>query len=555
MVAIEIVTAEERRWFSSGDVMVRGNVFYEGRYLGADIEHLFDDVTDPVTFRERVNDLNGQFAVLVDATDAVYAAVDHIASIPLFYGIDEGTVFVGDDPIRMRESLPSEPCDEDAVTEFLLTGYVTGNDTLYPQIKQLQPGQMLSVDRTASGGSSVRQYYSFTDQEIIHERRQPLLERFDTVLKNAFERLGKRADGDPIILALSGGYDSRLAAFMIHRMGYENVYAFTFPDFVTEGDVEIAGEVASRLGFEWAPVELSERDFREFFQSDEYAYLQQTIEDYVTVSPLLLWMLVLKNLKESSAFPDSGVVVTGHDVAGSARDLPPLDDDSGALDADAVVDWLWNKHYRMRHIDDAGIRASMEDRIRSRLPPVDGKDPTTGMDAIIRWYWQERTPKFLARHVSEYQQWGYDRWLPLWDRELADFWSSVPLEYRREKTLYEEHIERLDEGISGDPYPIAGEDTSTDLMKNVVSALETAVTNFPFESAIREAFRKWQTRSVKNSMIHARFAFLSPAQFEKLHPKIQHVKYFHALNKLSRIGCYPPRNSPFYDDIRLYESL
>jgi hypothetical protein len=65
------------------NVAIRGDVFYGGEYFGADVGHLLDDVTTAETFQETVNDFNGQFAVLVDTTDSVYAAVDHIASIPL----------------------------------------------------------------------------------------------------------------------------------------------------------------------------------------------------------------------------------------------------------------------------------------------------------------------------------------------------------------------------------------------------------------------------------------------------------------------------------------
>jgi len=138
----------------------------------------------------------------------------------------------------MNENLPDNSCDQDAATEFLLAGCVTGNDTLYPRIKRLQPGQMLSIDRAASGEPSVRQYYALTRQEIVSESKQTLLDRFDAILENAFERLVERADGDPIIVGLSGGYDSRLIALMLDRVGYEKVYAFTLPSIVTEEDLE-----------------------------------------------------------------------------------------------------------------------------------------------------------------------------------------------------------------------------------------------------------------------------------------------------------------------------
>jgi asparagine synthase (glutamine-hydrolysing) len=553
MVTAELRISEEQ-WHSSGDVTVRGNVFRNGKHLGTDVECLFDDVRNPNAFQGALNDLNGQFAVVVDTPQSVYAAVDHIASIPLFYGIGNTTIYIGDDLIRMKETLPDEPCDQDAATEFLLTGYVTGNETLYPRIKQLQPGQMLSVDRATSNGPSVRQYYSFTDQEIVSERPRTLLDRLDTVLTNAFERLVQRAGGDPIVLSFSGGYDSRLSALMLDRVGYENVYAFTFPDFVTEGDLDVAREVAPEFEFEWSPLKLTERNFREFSRSDEYDHLKRTIEDYATVSPYLLWMIVLEKLKRSPEFPDSGVVVTGHDIAGPTRDLPPYGDGTTTLDAEAVVDWIWTRHYSIRHLDDAEIRSTMQNRIRDRLPSSVGDDPEAAMNAIIQWYWQERMPKFLARHARGYHYWGYDRWMPLWDRELADFWGSIPLEHRREKSLYEAYVRELHEEVLGRPCRIAGDEASTRSKSDVLSALDSIVDHLPIESTIRGLFRRRQMRNVMNSSDYGRFGFLSPGQFETLYPVSRHAKYFHALDKLSRIGCYPPPDSPLYEDVRLYES-
>jgi hypothetical protein len=55
----------------------------------------------------------------------------------LFYAIGERTVYIGDDPDWMNENPPDSSCDQDAATEFLLTGYVTGNDTFDEEIKQL----------------------------------------------------------------------------------------------------------------------------------------------------------------------------------------------------------------------------------------------------------------------------------------------------------------------------------------------------------------------------------------------------------------------------------
>jgi asparagine synthase (glutamine-hydrolysing) len=268
----------------------------------------------------------------------------------------------------------------------------------------------------------------------------------------------------------------------------------------------------------------------------------------------LQWTIALKKLKQSTKFPDSGIIVTGHDVAGSARDLPTYDDSTTSLDTEAVVDWILAHHYSIRHLDDIDAQSVMRDRIRNRITSLTTNDPAAAIDAIIEWYWRERTPKFLVRHVEEYRYWGYDRWIPLWDRELAEFWSSVSLKYRRGKALHEEYIRRLYEEAVGKPCRIARDGDSVH-SKNLLSVLDRTLDYLPMESTVRGIYRRQQTRSILNSSNYNRFGFLSPRQFEELHPKSQHVKYFHALDRLSRIGCYPPHDSPLYEDLRLYESV
>lgn len=550
MSAVEVHT-DENRWSSSDGVLVRGELFSDGTYRETDGAALFDDVYGHASFVERLSTLTGQYAVIVDRGETVHAAVDHIRSVPLYYGTNGDTVYLSDSPSWIRGKLSSDACDPDAVTEFLLTGYVTGNETLYPALRQLQPGQVLTV-RGDDTDPRIGRHFSFTGAETARADRATLLDRLQSALDASFERLARRADGRPLLLGLSGGYDSRLIALMLDRIGYENVYTFTFPDFLTDGDREIASQVAGDLSFEWEPIDITERDLWEFFHADEYERLRASVEDYATVTPFLFWALVLSKVRDAPALPDEGIVLTGHGIGGAGAHQPDFD---AAVDRQTAVDWVWTRHYNMRHIDDADVEARMKRRIRDRVGPVDDGDPTAVLDAIIGWYWQERTPKFLARHADSYAFWGYDRWLPLWDRELAAFWATVPMEYRREKALYRECIEGLSEGTldlsqqSAGTADVGGIDLGTAL-----SLVDTAVSRLPMEETVRNAFRRWQAHSVRNSEQSHRYGFLTDEQFEALHPRTRHPKYFHALDKLSTIGCEPPRESPLYEDLQLYEA-
>lgn len=557
MVRVEVQTTAGAPWLVTESVRFRGHAHYRGEYLEGDVRELFAGVGDAEGFRAVVEDLNGHFAVVLETDDTVFAAVDHIASLPLFYAVEEETVYVGDSPVWIAERLPGETCDGDAATELLMTGYVTGNDTLYPNVEQLRAGQILSVDRDGSEQPSFEQYFRFPESEVVDQTRdrERLFAQFERELTGTFERLVERADGEPLVLALSGGYDSRLVALMLDKLGYENTYAFTFaPDFLTNGDLEVAEQVATELGIDWAPIELTAADFREVARSGELDTVRRTVEDYATAKPLPLWLVVMKKLRDSPAFPDAGIVVTGHDIAGPTKVLPATGDGARDVGVDETVEWILDHHYRLRHLDDEGIRDTMRERVHEWVTDAVDDSLTTPLDAAIRWYWQERTPKFLMRHPDEFAYWGYDRAVPLWDRELASFWSSVPLEHRVGKRLLEEFTAHVSSERIGPTCPIAGEETA-DGGRTVLSTLETVLSTLPFEQGVRDLYRRWQTRKVGESDEYMRFNYLSTEQFERLYPRVQHEKYFHALDTLSRAGCRPALESPLTDDLGLYERL
>lgn len=159
------------------------------------------------------------------------AAVDRVRSISLFYACSGDTLYLSDDAEWVRAQLgEGQATEEVAETEFLLTGYVTGEDTLYSKVKQLQAGEVLKAH--VEGGEIVVQktrYYRYVHREgewaaVNQVNVLPLLDR----VVNCMERLIRWTNGRMIVIPLSGGYDSRLIATTLRRLGYENIIAFSY---------------------------------------------------------------------------------------------------------------------------------------------------------------------------------------------------------------------------------------------------------------------------------------------------------------------------------------
>ncbi|MDI2587661.1 asparagine synthase-related protein [Psychrobacillus sp. NEAU-3TGS] len=130
-----------------------------------------------------------------------------------------------------------------------MTGYVTGKNTLYTNVKQIQAGEYLVFDKK-NKELRTSHYFKFHHGEYSKKNQDELVEELDQVHVRVFQRLIDSLEGRPAILPLSGGYDSRLIAVMLKRLGYENVICFTY-GLCSNWEVKISKMVAEQLGFKW----------------------------------------------------------------------------------------------------------------------------------------------------------------------------------------------------------------------------------------------------------------------------------------------------------------
>ena len=139
----------------------RGHVYYEGRlYSAMDLCRLIASMTLSEIETE-IKKFNGLFSFVKMNDNEIVLAVDHIRSMPLFYAFEDGNVYVSDDAFWILKQLSVVTLDEDAAEEFLMTGHVAGNETLYRQIKQVQPGEMVRIRTRVDKGGEINAFRYF----------------------------------------------------------------------------------------------------------------------------------------------------------------------------------------------------------------------------------------------------------------------------------------------------------------------------------------------------------------------------------------------------------
>ncbi|MEI7903425.1 MAG: asparagine synthase-related protein, partial [bacterium] len=211
-----------------------------------------------------VRQLNGSFAIVVRAGNEVFAAVDRLRSIPLFYGTHDGKLLLSDDAFWVREQSGDATIDPVSEGEFLRTSYVFGRNTLSPSVRQLQPGECLFA---RPEGIEVKFYYLHTHGNYLSLSESEYFDQLDVVFRNVFQRLIDSVRGRTIVVPLSGGYDSRYIAAMLKNLGYEKVICYTYGR-PTSYEVATSRRVAETLGYPWHYVEYNWAKWQEYFRSE-----------------------------------------------------------------------------------------------------------------------------------------------------------------------------------------------------------------------------------------------------------------------------------------------
>ncbi len=431
-------------WETVGAATVRGRAFADGTLLDAEeIAVRFDDaVTDGGSLRTIsavASELEGFFAAVVDAGSASYLVADRARTIPLYYTVDGSTVSDRGRVVRDAVGAETDPVTE---SEFLLTRYVTGSDTIWAGVASVRPGEVIAL-----GGGEIRRrrYWEYWPKpdggEADGDPIKTLREGFETAL----DRLERVAGDRPVVVPLSGGHDSRLVAAGLVSRGRE-VVGFTFGRS-GHPDVELSREVADRLGVRWEFVPYSAAEWRERYRSDACRRYRRNAFGGDALPFLAEWPAVHRLLEEKRV-PADALFCPGHTVATPSERLPAFvgegddrtDGDPIEPRVDALIEYVLERQYDLWGWHDPAFADAARDRIERGLlgdRPADVVDsPATAAAVYERWEWEGRMTTFTNGDLRVYEDAGVEWWLPLWDPAYVRAWSQLPLSARRGKRAH-----------------------------------------------------------------------------------------------------------------------
>ena len=448
----------EKSWQRFNSIWIRGCVIHADKILSLqELECLLkktviNDRIDVELLKATLRGIKGFFAIVWTLPAYTVLITDIVRTYPLFF-------LVSKDRFIIRDSLPTKiGLEEDvcSIIEFMLTGFVSGFNTTWKNVFQVQAGEVVVLHHNSSEISRVcYNFFNPLHPKVIKGvyEEEEFISKLDYTLSLVTERLVKYLNGRTAVVPLSGGWDSRTIILHLKRWGYPRVVAFSYGK---EGNQEsvIAAEVARQLGVEYVFMPYQVDDWRALSESSLYLDYLMYAHNSVSVPHIQDLLAIFQMVRRGIVVSGDAVVIPGHSadfVAGSH-----LRSDHGLIrNIEELVKAIFAKHYVLMPPQVAVsyilefikpnelekllymVYKKIEKQIKSCYQEIGFVDPHALLDF---WNWRERQAKFIVNSIRVYEYFDLDFWLPLWDVDFVKFWENMPLEWRINRMFYHKYI-------------------------------------------------------------------------------------------------------------------
>lgn len=399
---------------------------------------------DKRAFSLGLSGIVGNFAAIVEGQRWILAVVDKIRSYPVFYMERGGSFCVSNSARLLKEKLSLCEIDNNSLLEFRMAGYVTGRETLYKYLYQLQAGELLLWDKSNRVLERER-YYLFHSEKTRPESEDDLIQELDQITNRIFHRIIEQVNGAPIWIPLSGGLDSRLVLCKLKQLGYDNLTAFSYG---ASGNYEAkaAKHVAKKIGVPWQFVPISMKESKVFFYADTRKKYWVYSDGLSNIPNMQDIHAISKLFEQKRLSPEcviingqSGDFITGGHIPSSFLVREP--------DISLLFERAIDKHYSVwLNLKTKENVNKIADKIKDLLD-ID-REKKTNLQRLSRlyerWEWQERQCKYVINGQRIYDFFHLKWFLPLWDDSYLEFWEKIGLEHKYAQRLYKSYLERFD---------------------------------------------------------------------------------------------------------------
>lgn len=383
-------------------------------------------------------------SAVIETKDLIIAWVDHIRSYPIFYSQHNNCFILSQSADEISKKTQYHEFDEENLIEFKLSGYVTGNETLVKNIKCLQPGELLIWDKI-NKTLIIEKYFSYIPTYDSPIKEKEAVYQLGIILDNLTLEVIKRANKRQIAIPLSGGLDSRILLCKLHEHGYTNITTFTYgPRWNFEALA--AKKIAKKLKIPWQFIHVPKKLAKNYFNSQEREDFWQFSSNLKTI-PCSREYAAIRYIHENQLIDKNAIILNGQSgdyiTGGHISEKALSKKDYNEKDLYEVI---INKHYDLWQQYKTKENLSLiKNKIKKLIEVITQKQLTFDKPEIKAqneevWEYEGRQICYVVNGQRIYDYYGYDWEMPLWDKELVDFYSKIPLEMKQNQALYKIYL-------------------------------------------------------------------------------------------------------------------
>jgi asparagine synthase (glutamine-hydrolysing) len=402
---------------------------------------LYSELPSNIELAEMFRSLPGHFATIIDSGLEVVAVVDTVRSIPIFYTLIDGVLFLSNSAASLQQEQSTNRLNITAVSEFVAGGYVTGRDTLYEGLFQLQAGELIRFSKAEKTAKTFR-YFRYRPRFHLEEDKNIVSRRLGETIDEIFSSICDEYRDRPIWISLSGGLDSRLLVTKLHEHGCKDLFTFSYGN-PGNYEAKIAKFIANKLAIPWTYIPPKRSNVKkEDYLAELHSYWDYA--DGLCSMPVMGSYDAIAQIKLEKKIPKNALLINGQSGDFVSGGHIPSELLGEGISGRTLLDVIIERHFALWV--DAPIQIDY-DAIRCRIVTQLHISESTSLSAqqaislYEMWEWEERQSKFVANFQRLYE-WASISWaLPFWDTRLISFWEGVPLKLKIDQQLYRAYLE------------------------------------------------------------------------------------------------------------------
>jgi asparagine synthase (glutamine-hydrolysing) len=431
-------------------------LWFKGYLITTNLHNLFAQLEALTKYKDlsvsnlkRVtSQIKGHFAFVFYWGEGVFASVDKVCSIPVYYFNNKQYKVISNNALSLKEftNLDDSSLLKSSVLEIAMSGYTIGRNSLYKDLYQLTAGECL----LASPEKLQRDiYYTYSPWNVKDRSEKHLKKEFSEATLESLELMMESVHGRQIVVPLSAGNDSRLIVSGLKHLGVKDVSCFSYGR-AGSYELKTSKAVAERLGYSWTEVLLTSKVQRNFFLSAEFDAFKASC-DTLSSATHIQEVNAIGLLKKSGSISTDAVIVngnTGDFISGGHVPTPLHGNQLNNENISELHRQSWhyflNKHFSLwgdlhNSKNDQYILNKLEESLNERvaLPPID-VEHVHGIFECAEYL--GRQSKYIVNMQRVYEFYGYDWRMPLWSESVLDFWETVPRTNKIGQRLYKDTL-------------------------------------------------------------------------------------------------------------------